>query len=104
MSNLSDNEKKYGITVLGLYKSQSGKTFSGMIPKEPRSNQRDIAEIADLIANNPGGKLVFELVKEEVKEEKGDKFPDAFLKLLTADTVAAQTEEWKQNKDKKQSF
>ena len=98
MSTLTDNEKKYGITVTGLYISQSGKSYSGVISEKPKKGQRDIAEIADLVANGIGGKFVIELVKEETKAEKGDTFPDAFLKFLTPESVAEQKKEWKSNK------
>lgn len=94
MSNLTDNEKKYGVTVAGLYKSQSGKSYSGAISDKAKKGQRDIAEIADLIANGVGGKFVIELVKDETKEEKGDTFPDAFLKFYDPETVAAQKAQW----------
>jgi hypothetical protein len=98
MSELSEVEKKYGVTVAGLYKSQSGKTYSGVISDKGKKGQRDISEIADLIANGIGGKFVVELVKDEVKEEKGDKFPDAFIKFYDADSVAQQKAEWQSKK------
>jgi hypothetical protein len=100
LSNLTDNEKKYGITITGLYKSKSGKSYSATINEKPKKGQRDIAEIADFLANGAGGKFVIEFVKEETKEEKGDTFPDAFLKFVTAESAAEQKAEWKSKANK----
>ncbi len=51
----------------------------------------------------PGGKLIIKTVHPEVKADKGEKFPDAFLEYKDPETVQREKEEYEASRGNRQS-
>lgn len=75
------NDKKFPLTVAGLYATSGSNSRSMIITQE--SADKMCAAIQAAV----GGKLAVKAVKPETKEAKGDKFPDYFLEAVTKDLL-----------------
>lgn len=80
MSN--QREKKFPLTLAGLYNTTSGKSARSAVLTQERADQ-----MCQAIQSTVGGKIAIKFVKPETKKEKGDKFPDIFLEAVTKDLL-----------------
>lgn len=76
------NDKKYPITLTGLYTTSGGNSRSMVI------NQEYADKMCAAIQSAVGGKLAVKAVRPETKAEKGKTFPDYFLEAVTPDLLA----------------
>lgn len=82
------SDRKYPATVVGLYNTRSGKQQrSAVISAEKLTQIQALFEAA-----GSNCKLVIRSTRPETKEAKGDKFPDAFLEIMTEEELAAEKE------------
>jgi hypothetical protein len=88
------SKKEYPATVASLWKR--GFTFNSM-PIDARS----FDQIREVLAKAEiGGQLTLRTTSPRTKEEKGDKFPDAFLEYLTPQQVADEKRRYDEYKNK----
>ena len=77
------NDKKYPITVVGLYATKTaGNSRSAILSQEYADKACAAIQAA------VGGKLAVKATNAKTKAEKGEKFPDFFLEAVTADLLA----------------
>lgn len=74
--------KKYPLTVAGLY------TTSGVNSRSAKITQEMADRMCAAIQQAVGGKLGVKAVRAETKAQKGENFPDLFLEAITPDLLA----------------
>ena len=79
---MNQENKKYPLTVFGLYTTSGSNSRSAIITQE--SADKACAAIQAAV----GGKLAVKATRAETKEEKGKTFPDYFLEAVTPDLLA----------------
>lgn len=70
--------KNYNTTITGTYKLSNGGFWS--MPLDARAY--DALQTAKV-----GDRLIFKPVKAEIKESKGEKFPDGFIEIIPAENL-----------------
>ncbi len=76
------NDKKYPLTVIGLYSTSGNNSRSGIL------RQIDADKACAAIQAAVGGKLAVRATRPETKKERGDTFPDYFLEAVTPEILA----------------
>lgn len=80
------DKSKYPTTIAGLWKTRGGKQLRSM-----PIDERTFDQLQQVLAKAAlGGKLIVRTVSEQVREEKGDKFPEAFLEYISPEQLAAE--------------
>lgn len=79
---MAQENKKYPLTVFGLYTTSGANSRSAIITQE--NADKACAAIQAAV----GGKLAVKATRAETKAQKGDKFPDYFLEAVTPDLLA----------------
>lgn len=79
---MTQENKKYPLTVFGLYTTSGANSRSAIITQE--GAEKACAAIMAAV----GGKLAVKATRAETKAAKGDKFPDYFLEAVTPDLLA----------------
>ena len=85
---MAKNNVKYPTTVSGLWKNKNGNRFRSM-----EIDARAFDQLKDVLSKvEIGGRLTVKLTNPETKEERGNKFPDAFIEYMTKEQVAEENE------------
>lgn len=79
---MANENKKFPITVAGLYATTGSNSRSAILTQE--NADKACAAIQAAV----GGKLAVKKTRDETKAQKGDKFPDYFLEAVTPDLLA----------------
>lgn len=79
---MANENKKYPLTVAGLYTTSGNNSRSAILTQE--NADKACAAIQAAV----GGKLAVKATRAETKKEKGKNFPDYFLEAVTPDLLA----------------
>lgn len=79
---MTQENKKYPLTVFGLYTTSGANSRSAIITQE--NADKACAAIQAAV----GGKLAVKATRAETKAAKGKNFPDYFLEAVTPDLLA----------------
>jgi len=83
---INQTDKKYPLTVAGLYATTGSNSRSAVL------RQEDADRACAAIQAAVGGKLAVKATRAETKAAKGKAFPDYFLEAVTPDLLAEERE------------
>jgi hypothetical protein len=78
--NNKNTERKYNLTLAGVWEvGKQGNLMSMVVDSRTLEALKQVKE---------GGKIFIRHTSEGLKMEKGEKFPDAFVEYMSAESVA----------------